>query len=262
MNLALLSLILCPSSRGKCRLTVWAQIKEICVQGCFLMMAEDDRNDEEIVCEKARMLYLVVLLLMTSLFEQALVALFYWLLFSPPPISLCLLLTPPSPVLLIGCKGGIFWRQQSKLLGRPWTGSWGKRGHWVRVLFVWIYVIFALSLPMLLWFSALGSSLRWGSYEGWMCWLVNTVTSSSALSMCLFTRAFLEMRLYSCFFSYACIWIFVWMVLTIDAYYTEKAVTILAVPLSVSFDYMLLSPANTRAHYISSDIIAGWNKGA
>lgn len=54
------------------------QRKEICVHGCFLMFAEDDRNDEEIVCEKACMLYLVVLLsLMTSLFEQALVALFY-----------------------------------------------------------------------------------------------------------------------------------------------------------------------------------------
>lgn len=70
---------------------------------------------------------------MTNLFEQALVALFYWLLFSPPSHLSVSFLFPPSPALLNGCKGGIFWRQQTVLLGKPWTGSWGKRGHQVRV---------------------------------------------------------------------------------------------------------------------------------
>lgn len=72
-------------------------------------------------------------------FEQGLVALFYWLIVIPPShLSLPVLLPSPWFCWTADCKGGILWRQQSRLLGRTWRGSWGKGNRSV-VLCCWCF---------------------------------------------------------------------------------------------------------------------------
>lgn len=140
--------------------------------------------------------------------NQALVALLYWLLFSPPPNSFCLLLTPTF-LLFNGCKGGIFWRQQSRLFGKPWTGSWGKREHQVcvsallRVCHLCHQCVISVHIALILscWFIG---AVR-------LSWVVNVVVSQGSdqspyfFYVRLFAHAFLQIWLLPWLYVYVCI---------------------------------------------------------